>query len=123
MTQAMPSRSDLERVYKINARTAAGYEVLLAAWHDLTNCAFCRQAFCRQAKFDLSTEAGRIAAHAAYAARAEAATAYIWKDPSKLTSAAIQLVNAWENRAPLHPDVIDEGMRCLRAALKEAAKP
>jgi len=36
MTQAMPSRRDLNRAYEMSQRTAAGYEVLLAHYHDLT---------------------------------------------------------------------------------------
>lgn len=35
MRQAMPSRMDLNRVLKVNERTVAGYEVLLASWREL----------------------------------------------------------------------------------------
>ena len=35
MKQAMPSRMDLNRVLKVNERTVAGYEVLLASWREL----------------------------------------------------------------------------------------
>ena len=35
MKQAMPSRMDLNRALKVNQRTVAGYEVLLASWRDL----------------------------------------------------------------------------------------
>ena len=35
MRQAMPSRMDLNRVLKVNQRTVAGYEVLLASWRHL----------------------------------------------------------------------------------------
>ncbi len=35
MRQAMPSRQDLEQVRKVNERTAAGYEVLLAHYRRL----------------------------------------------------------------------------------------
>ncbi len=34
ITQAMPSRRDLDQVNEISSRVVAGYEVLLAHWHE-----------------------------------------------------------------------------------------
>jgi len=56
MRQAMPNRADLERVNKLSARTAAGYELLLATYLNQSRRLAAAQAELAKVQGDLSVE-------------------------------------------------------------------